>query len=222
LPTISASTTTDSESSIVAEGRTEPAAAAAASRPNPRVRGERVYLRALEPEDVEHVHRWYEHADTARLMGEMPRSLAHRRADAEGDVSKAGRDWFSFAICLLTDDRPIGRADIFEIDRINGSAGFGIAIGEHDQRGAGLGTDAVNALADFCFGQLRLERLWLITDSVNARAQRVYEKAGFVREGVLRRAFYQDGVFQDDIRMAMLRSEWDALTRKRSWQYAER
>jgi ribosomal-protein-alanine N-acetyltransferase len=222
LPTISASTTTDSESSIVAEGRTEPAAAAAASRPNPRVRGERVYLRALEPEDVEHVHRWYEHADTARLMGEMPRSLAHRRADAEGDVSKAGRDWFSFAICLLTDDRPIGRADIFEIDRINGSAGFGIAIGEHDQRGAGLGTDAVNALADFCFGQLRLERLWLITDSVNARAQHVYEKAGFVREGVLRRAFYQDGVFQDDIRMAMLRSEWDALTRKRSWQYAER
>jgi len=206
----------------VAEGSAEPPAAADANRPNPRVRGERVYLRALEPDDIEHVHRWYEHADTARLMGEMPRSLAHRRSDAEADVGKAGRDWFSFVICLLTDDRPIGRADVFEIDRINGSAGFGIAIGEHDQRGAGLGTDAVNALADFCFGQLRLERLWLVTDSVNARAQRVYEKAGFVREGVLRRAFYQDGVFQDDIRMAMLRSEWDALPRKRSWQYQER
>jgi len=203
----------------VAEGTIE---TVAASRPNPPVRGERVYLRALEPADIEHVHRWYEHADTARLMGEMPRSLAHRRSDAEGDVGKAGRDWFSFVICLLTDDRPIGRADVFEIDRINGSAGFGIAIGEHDQRGAGLGTDAVNTIADFCFGQLRLERLWLITDSVNARAQRVYEKAGFVREGVLRRAFYQDGVFSDDIRMAMLRSEWDALRRKRSWQYAER
>ena len=206
----------------MAEGTTEPAAAVAESRPNPPVPGERVYLRALEPADIEHVHRWYEHADTARLMGEMPRSLAHRRSDAEGDVGKAGRDWFSFVICLLTDDRPIGRADVFEIDRINGSAGFGIAIGEHDQRGAGLGTDAVNTIADFCFGQLRLERLWLITDSVNARAQRVYEKAGFVREGVLRRAFYQDGVFSDDIRMAMLRSEWDALRRKRSWQYAER
>ena len=206
----------------MAEGSAEPPAAADASRPNPRVRGERVYLRALEPDDIEHVHRWYEHADTARLMGEMPRSLAHRRSDAEADVGKAGRDWFSFVICLLTDDRPIGRADVFEIDRINGSAGFGIAIGEHDQRGAGLGTDAVNALADFCFGQLRLERLWLVTDSVNARAQRVYEKAGFVREGVLRRAFYQDGVFQDDIRMAMLRFEWDALPRKRSWQYQER
>ena len=190
--------------------------------PNPPVRGERVYLRALEPSDVEHVHRWYGHADTARLMGEMPRSLARRRADAEADLGKAGGDWFAFVICLLTDDRPIGRADVFGIDRVNGAAGFGIAIGEHDLRGAGLGTDAVNAIADFCFGQLRLERLWLVTDSVNARAQHVYEKAGFVHEGVLRRAFYQDGVFQDDIRMAMLRSEWDALARKRSWQFAER
>jgi len=206
----------------VADGTSERPAGAAARRPNPPVRGERVYLRALEPDDVEHVHRWYEHADTARLMGEMPRSLAHRRADAESDVGKAGRDWFSFVICLLSDDRPIGRADVFEIDRINGSAGFGIAIGEHELRGEGLGTDAVNAIADVCFGQLRLERLWLVTDSVNARAQHVYEKAGFVHEGVLRRAFYQDGVFQDDIRMAMLRSEWDVLPRKRSCQHTQR
>jgi ribosomal-protein-alanine N-acetyltransferase len=191
-------------------------------RPNPLVRGERVYLRALEPSDVDHVHRWYQHADTARLMGEMPRSLAHRRSDAEGDVAKAGHDWFAFIICLLDDDRPVGRADIFEIDRVNGAAGFGIAIGEHELRGAGLGTDVVNATADFCFGQLRLERLWLVTDSVNLVAQHVYEKAGFKREGVLRRAFYQDGIFQDDIRMAMLRSEWEAIDRTRSWQYTER
>ena len=194
----------------------------ATSRPNPPVRGERVYLRALEPTDVEHVQSWYEHADTARLMGEQPRSLAHRRADADAEVAKAGRDWFAFIICLLADDRSIGRADVFMIDRINGSAGFGIAIGEHELRGAGLGTDAVNAIADFCFGQLRLERLWLVTDAVNARAQHVYSKAGFVREGVLRKAFYQDGAFQDDIMMAMLRSEWVALPRKRSWDYAER
>jgi [ribosomal protein S5]-alanine N-acetyltransferase len=183
--------------------------------PNPILRSERVYLRALEPSDADLVHRWYEHADTARLMGEMPRSLARRRSDAEAATGEAGRDWFAFVICLIADDQPIGRADLFEIDRVNGSAGFGMAIGEHDLRGGGLGTEAVNVLVDFCFGQLRLE-------SVNQRAQHVYAKAGFVHEGRLRRAFYQDGVFQDDIRMAMLRSEWEALSRKRSWDYTER
>lgn len=193
------------------------------ARPNPLLRGERVYLRAYEPDDADIVHDWYRHADTARLMGEFPRSLARRRVDAEAaGAAGEGRDWFAFVVCLLTDDRPIGRTDVFSIDRVNGSAAFGIAIGERDARGVGLGTDAVNAVVDFCFGQLRLERLWLTTDSVNARAQRVYEKAGFVHEGRLRRAFYQDGQFQDDIRMAMLRSEWEALTRRRSWEYEER
>ncbi len=201
---------------------TDDVAGVAQPPPNPILRGERVYLRPLEPADADLVHAWYEHADTARLMGEMPRSLARRRADAQSASGEAGRDWFQFVICLLADDRPIGRADIFEIDRYNGSAGFGLAIGEHDLRGGGLGTEAVNVVVDFCFGQLRLERVWLVTDSVNLRAQHVYEKAGFVHEGRLRRAFYQDGVFQDDIRMAILRDEWEALPRKRSWEFTER
>ncbi len=193
-----------------------------ARRPNPILRNERVYLRAIEPEDAAVVHAWYAHADTARLMGEMPRSLARRRLDVEGATKESGRDWLSLIVCLIDDDRPIGRVDIFEIDKYNGSAGFGLAIGEHEARGAGLGTEAVNVVVDFCFGQLRLERVWLVTDSVNLRAQRVYEKAGFVHEARLRRAFFQDGVFQDDIRMAILRDEWEALPRKRSWDYTER
>jgi RimJ/RimL family protein N-acetyltransferase len=155
-------------------------------------------------------------------MGEWPRSLARRRVDTEAATREAGRDWFAFIICTIEDDAPIGRADVFEIDRANGSAGFGMAIGEHRRRGEGLGTDTVNAILDFCFGQLRLERVWLVTDSVNERAQHVYAKAGMVEEGRLRRAFYQDGIFQDDVRMAILREDWQALDRKRSWDYAER
>ena len=139
--------------------------------PNPLVRGEKVYLRALEPEDAELIHAWYAHADTARLMGEWPRSLARRRADAETAARESGRDWFAFVLCRIEDDRPVGRADVFAVDRVNGSAGFGLAIGEHELRGQGLGTDAVAAILDFCFGQLRLERVWLVTDSVNEKAQ---------------------------------------------------
>jgi RimJ/RimL family protein N-acetyltransferase len=50
----------------------------------------------------------------------------------------------------------------------------------------------------------------------------MYRKAGMVEEGRLRRAFYQDGIFQDDVRMAILRADWEALVRRRSWEYAER
>ena len=78
----------------------------------------------------------------------------------------------------------------------------------------------MNAIVDFAFGQLRMERVWLDTDDHNARAQAAYRKAGFTEEGRFRHAFYQDGRWSDDIRMAMLRDEWSALPRSRSWELA--
>jgi RimJ/RimL family protein N-acetyltransferase len=193
---------------------------ASPDRPIRGLRGTLVYLRPLEADDAEVIHRWFEDTRIATLMGELPRSLSRRRQQYESNVADQGSGYFLFVICRLEDDRPVGRTDLFDIDRQNGSAAFGITIGDPASWGNGYGTDAVNALVDFAFGQLRLERVWLDTDAHNARAQAVYAKAGFVREGVLRRAFYQDGRWSDDVRMAMIREEWVALTRPRSWDLA--
>ena len=155
------------------------------------------------------------------------RSWATCREASCGVSSVTARTWVTraptcsfFVICRLEDDVPVGRLDLFFIDRAHGSAAFGLAIGDPALWGKGYGTDAVNAIADFAFGQLRLERLWLDTNAHNARAQAVYTKCGFVREGVFRRAFYQDGRWSDDVRMAMIREEWLALDRPRSWDLA--
>jgi RimJ/RimL family protein N-acetyltransferase len=189
-------------------------------RPIRGQRGERVYLRPLEPDDADLIHRWFEDTRLQALMGDLPMSLARRRQRYEDSVKGDGADVFRFVICLLEDDRAIGRTDIFELDRQNGSCAFGISIGDPDLWGRGYGTDAVNALVDFAFGQLRLERVWLDTDGHNVRAQAAYRKAGFTEEGRLRRAFFQDGHWSDDLRMAILRDEWAALPRLKSWELA--
>ena len=189
-------------------------------RPVRGVRGALVYLRPREPGDGETIHAWYQDTRIATLMGDLPRSLAWRRSRYDALLAEEATDAYTFIICRLEDDLPVGRLDLFSIDRQNGSAAFGLAIGDPSMWGKGYGTDAVNAVMDFAFGQLRLERLWLDTDDHNARAQAIYEKCGFVREGVFRHAFYQDGRWSDDIRMAMIREEWLALTRPKSWELA--
>lgn len=191
-------------------------------RPIHGLRGERVYLRPLEPDDVELIHGWYEDARVQTLMGDLPLSLAARRTGYEDIARSGGADLFRFVICLLEDDRVIGRSDLFQIDRTNGSGALGIAIGEPELWGQGLGMDAVNALVDFAFGQLRMERVWLETGEANTRAQAAYLKAGFTIEGRSRHAFYQDGRWSDEVRMAMLRDEWVALPRPKSWELAAR
>ncbi|MDQ3733660.1 MAG: GNAT family N-acetyltransferase [Actinomycetota bacterium] len=192
------------------------------SRPIRGLRGERVYLRPLEAGDIELVHHWYEDVRVAALMGDPPISLAARKVRYEESVKAADPDVFRFIICLLVDDRRIGRTDLFDLDRQNGSCALGITLGEPESWGHGLGTDAVNALVDFAFGQLRMERVWLDTDAHNERAQAAYAKAGFTQEGRFRHAFYQDGRWTDDLRMALLREEWEALTRPRSWDLIAR
>jgi [ribosomal protein S5]-alanine N-acetyltransferase len=183
--------------------------------PRRTIQGERVYLRPLEPDDAELVHRWYADPEFAALMGEAPMSYAARRARYDRRAADPPPDLLQFIIGRLEDDAPIGRLDVFDIDRTNGSAGFGIGIGERELWGQGYGTDAVRTLLDLCFGQLRLERVWLATDSTNVRAQRAYEKAGFRREGVFRHAYFQNGRFGDEVRMAILREEWAAMPHRK-------
>lgn len=115
-------------------------------RPLRGLRGERVYLRPLEPDDAETVHRWYEDTRVSTLVGDPPMSLAQRRHRYDESVRSHGGDIFRFMICRLDDDVAIGRMDVFEIDRQNGSCAFGLAIGDPQLWGQGLGTDAVNAV----------------------------------------------------------------------------
>jgi RimJ/RimL family protein N-acetyltransferase len=44
--------------------------------------------------------------------------------------------------------------------------------------------------------------------SINPRAIAVYERLGFVREGVRRDALLWEGAFSDAIQMSVLRPEW--------------
>jgi RimJ/RimL family protein N-acetyltransferase len=181
-------------------------------------RGKRVYLRFVEPEDLPLIQSWFEDGETASLMGGISGSLASRQARFEArPVGSGPSDGYQFLICRISDDLPVGRVDLFEIDRYSGSAALGITIGRRDLWGAGHGSDALAPLLDFAFGLLRLERVWLDTATDNVRAQRAYEKAGFRPEGVLRHAFFQDGRYGDLAIMSILRDEWEALARPRMW-----
>jgi RimJ/RimL family protein N-acetyltransferase len=173
------------------------------------IRSGRVFLRPFEPEDAEAHHRWSSDADLIRLasLGPPP-SLAGARQRVGRWVDEQGKDGHGFVICLEEDDRPIGEASLFHLDHLNGTAELGIFIGEKAEWGKGYGTEAVNALVDYGFGWLRLERIWLEVWTENPRAIRAYEKAGFAREATLRHDRFEDGVFTDGHIMAILRDEW--------------
>jgi RimJ/RimL family protein N-acetyltransferase len=186
----------------------------------PIIRGERVFLRAGERSDIANFVRWLSDGETTSYLSmRSPMSVAMEEKWFEDMLARQGKDAYHFVICMLDDGRPIGTLGLFAIDYVNGNAGIGISIGEKALWGQGLGTDAMNAIVDFGFGMLRLERLWLEVYDFNKRARRSYDKCGFTLEGVERRAIFKNGRHIDVELMSILRDEWAALPRKKSWDH---
>ncbi len=185
----------------------------------PMLQGERIWLRPLEERDLEAYRLACTDRDIASLAGfPHPMSETNLRRWFEGASVQHGSDAFYFAICRLGEDAFLGTAVLWHMDQVNGSAEISMFIADKELWGHGYGTEALNALVDFAFGELPLERIWLKVYAHNPRAQKTYVKAGFVKEGVLRHARRHRGGFSDSILMSQLRDEWAASPRPKGGQ----
>ncbi|WP_455717586.1 GNAT family N-acetyltransferase [Anaerosporobacter sp.] len=116
-----------------------------------------------------------------------------------------------FFLITAPDGRIIGESVINEIDWDLRCANFRIGIFHSEERGKGIGTWVVETTRDFAFEELKLHRLELDVYSFNTAAEKVYLKAGFKHEGVLRDTVIDGGKYADDILMAILEDEWRIL-----------
>ncbi|KAF7151556.1 hypothetical protein RHSIM_Rhsim02G0026400 [Rhododendron simsii] len=113
--------------------------------------------------------------------------------------------WFR-AICI--DDRPIGAISVTRSEGSNSCRGeIGYVLGSK-YWGKGIATRAVKMVAAAIFTEWpNLERLEGIVDVDNIGSQKVLEKAGFQREGVLRKYFIQKGRVRDAVMFSLLSTD---------------
>lgn len=90
----------------------------------------------------------------------------------------------------------------------DGSAAWNIGISlKPAARGHGYGTEAQRLLADYLFATTPVDRVEASTDVENYPEQRSLEKAGFIREAVLRGVQYRAGARHDLVNYARLRTD---------------
>jgi [ribosomal protein S5]-alanine N-acetyltransferase len=87
-----------------------------------------------------------------------------------------------------------------DIERL--SAEIGYWIGEATW-GKGIATAAVKTLSTYEFKELGLTRIFAVPLVSNPASVRVLEKAGYVREGVLRRSAIKEGIILDQVLYAI-------------------
>lgn len=174
--------------------------------------GERVRLRAIEHEDLSRYVEWLNDPDVQRgISAVFPLSMTEEEAWFEGllDRPQAERP---LAIDGLEGDRwrHIGGCGYSDIHPRAHRAELGIMIGDKRRWDQGYGSDAMRVLLRHGFETLNLQRVMLRVFEFNERAIAVYRKLGFVEEGRLRQAHYQEGRYWDTLVMGLLRAEWQA------------
>lgn len=92
------------------------------------------------------------------------------------------------------------------------SCTLGIMIASAHQ-GEGYGTEAINWALDWAFRVAAMHAVRLSCFSFNDRAVKLYQRLGFVKEGVAREAYYYDCEWYNRILFSILDREWAALRR---------
>ena len=76
------------------------------------------------------------------------------------------------------------------------------------ERGKGYGTEALEMMVDYLFLARDTVRIQVQTDPRNVASQRIIEKAGFKKEGTLRKILFMRGELRDCYIYSILRDEW--------------
>jgi RimJ/RimL family protein N-acetyltransferase len=173
--------------------------------------GKLVRLRALEPSDAERAYQWINDREVTQfLMARYP--LSHVDEDKWLADAAHGNSFGNIALAIETKEGVhIGNCGLHQGRPEDRSANLGIMIGDKSYWNGGYGTDAMLTLLRFGFEQMNLNKVSLGVFEFNERAMAVYRKCGFVEEGRLREDYFQDGRYWEQVRMGVLRREFEAL-----------
>ncbi len=141
-------------------------------------------------------------------VGTFPISKMAEKSWLEHMASSPPND-MAFAIELIETGEHIGMSGIHQISWVNRTALTGSLIGRKDLHGQGLGTEAFNLRARYCFETLNLNVLYSEFLEGNAASQRMQEKGGCKVWGVRPRAHYKEGRYLDSICTVLLREDWE-------------
>lgn len=117
-------------------------------------------------------------------------------------------DKIRYDAVIEVDGTPVGTIGLLSIDQINRKAEYYIAMGETAYKGKGIAKRATNLLLRYGFEVLNLNRIYLFTEVNNVAAQRLFEKVGFVKEGMLRQDILSHGEFADRYAYGLLREDF--------------
>jgi len=163
------------------------------------LKGEHIYLRALEPEDLEFIHT----IENDETVWELSNTITpYSKSLIKEYLEHAYKDIYEVKQLRLMisdyNDIAIGIIDLFDFDAKNRRAGIGILIYNIENRTNGYGKEALTLLANYSFTYLDLHQLYCNISETNTASIKLFEKQGFKKIGLKKDWNFQNGSFTNE------------------------
>jgi diamine N-acetyltransferase len=174
------------------------------------LKGENIYLRALEPEDLEFIYKIENEESIWEVSStQTPYSrflIRQYLENAHQDIYQAKQ--LRLAICKNETFEAIGLIDLFDFDPQNKRAGLGIVISNPDERNKGIGKESLGLLINYAFTKLNLHQLYANIGSDNAPSLKLFTNFGFFKAGTKKDWNYRNGKFYDEILFQLINTNF--------------
>ncbi|WP_300440789.1 GNAT family N-acetyltransferase [Christiangramia sp.] len=163
------------------------------------LKGKKVFLRAVEPEDLDFVHQIENNEDFWEISAtQSPYSKFLIRQYIEN----AHRDIYDIkqlrlVICTKR-GRPLGLIDVFDLEPRDKRAAIGILIANKKDRKKGFGSESLSLLCNYCFTHLGLHQVYANVNANNKESMRVFESNGFRKVGLKKDWTLFNGDYKDE------------------------
>lgn len=169
------------------------------------LKGEHIFLRALEPEDLEFV---YQIENDESIWEISNTNTPYSRYLLKEYLEHAHKDIFEVKQLRLVissyDNEVLGLIDIFDFDFANRKAGIGLLIKSEEKRGNGIGSEALKLVIDYCFLRLDLHQLYCNISKDNEASLKLFEKYNFEKIGLKKDWILVNGTYKDEYLLQLI------------------
>jgi|SRR5215217_2716349 len=173
--------------------------------PFPELETDRLRLRKLKPEDAPAL---FVLRSDPEIMKYIPRPLAVSVDDVTSLIDMINglldkNESISWAIALKDTDQIIGTIGFVRLSKENHRGEVGYMLSK-DFQGKGFVVEALKAIIDFGFSQLKFHTIFAIVDPENIASVKLLERNEFVKEAHFREDCYYDGRFLDSVHYSLM------------------
>lgn len=171
------------------------------------MKGNQIFLRPVEKEDLVLRPKWFNDPEINKtLLISVPIGYAQTLQWFERSVKDPSK--LNLSICDIKTEKVIGMTGLLNIDHFHQNAQFYITIGDKEYWGKKIPDEVIPLVLEHGFTELNLMKIYLWTINSNDKARKIYERNGFVLEGIMKKHYFCRGMHQDLYQHAILKEEW--------------